>query len=187
MNYYLDIELRESPEISSNTLLSALFSRLHKSIVSSPNLQLAVSFPSYSLALASLGECLRIHGSKQGLDNLTTVRWLGNMKDHVALRKPMPVPENASHIKVRRVQNKVNVERFIKRSAKRKGIPLDEARENYKAFEQKKLELPYLILESQSTGQRFSLFIEQSDALEKAIPGEFNSYGLSSKATVPWF
>ena len=47
-----------------------------------------------------------------------------------------------------------------------------------------RLSLPYITLDSSSTGQRFLLFIDQH-AVTQAISGEFNSYGLSNSATLP--
>jgi len=49
------------------------------------------------------------------------------------------------------------------------------------------LDLPYVQLRSQSTGQHFLLFIDQGDNLPEPRPGGFNRYGLSQGGSVPWF
>ncbi|GAA0234702.1 hypothetical protein GCM10009125_24560 [Castellaniella daejeonensis] len=48
-------------------------------------------------------------------------------------------------------------------------------------------DLPYVQLRSASTGQRFCLFLALGDPQPEAVSGVFNTYGLSSTATLPWF
>jgi CRISPR-associated endonuclease Csy4 len=50
-----------------------------------------------------------------------------------------------------------------------------------------RLSLPWLEVRSTSTGQRFRLFIDQEIRPGPPVPGRFSPYGLSARATVPWF
>lgn len=187
MDYYLDIRLLPDPDFVPSMLMNALFSKLHGALVEHTELEVGVSFPEYSLAPLGLGSCLRLHGAKSDLASLQTTAWLTGMLDHVSCSDLQPVPNNAKHVAVRRVQAKSNVERLIRRSIKRKGVSEVEARQLYLAAKPEKLRLPFLTLNSQSSGQRFSLFVEQSKLRQEAQAGEFNRYGLSQTATIPWF
>jgi len=53
--------------------------------------------------------------------------------------------------------------------------------------DQKLLKEPFIRLKSTSTNQRYLLFIQQGKVVEEPITGDFNTYGLSKNATVPWF
>lgn len=187
MNYYLDIQLQPDPDFVPAMLMNALFSKLHRALVESPKLAAAVSFPEYSLRPLGLGSCLRLHGNQQDLDSLQSTAWLTGMRDHVTCKALQLVPSNVEHILVQRVQAKSNIERLVRRHAKRKNISEEQARSHYQAVEPEKLRLPFITLNSQSSGQKFSLFIKQSQPQESAQAGEFNRYGLSPTATIPWF
>ena len=51
---------------------------------------------------------------------------------------------------------------------------------------ERRLALPYLRIKSSSSDQQFLLFIQQRPEVHQQT-GDFNSYGLSSTATIPWF
>ena len=70
---------------------------------------------------------------------------------------------------------------------KRKSITEAEAREAIPDTVEERLELPFVVLTSQSTGQKFRLFIEHGPLRERPAQGRFSHYGLSRIATVPWF
>ena len=187
MDHYLDIQLQPDPDFVPAMLMNALFSKLHRALVENPQLAIAVSFPDYSLSPRGLGSCLRLHSKQQDLESLQKTAWLTGMRDHVTCKEIQEAPSNAKHILVQRVQSKSNIERLVRRNAKRKNISEEEARSNYQAVQPKKLRLPFINLNSQSSGQKFSLFIKQSKPQENPQAGEFNRYGLSQTATVPWF
>jgi CRISPR-associated endonuclease Csy4 len=187
MDYYLDIGLLPDPDFVPSMLMNALFSKLHRTLVENPEMTVAVSFPEYSLTPLGLGSCLRLHGSQQGLNNLQDTSWLSGMRDHVTCKAVQPVPDHTGYAFVQRVQAKSNIERLVRRNAKRKDIDEAEARSNYQTAKPEKLRLPFITLNSQSSGQRFSLFIKQSKPQETAQTGAFNRYGLSQTATIPWF
>ncbi len=49
------------------------------------------------------------------------------------------------------------------------------------------LDNPYLELQSASSGQLYRVFIEMGEIQDKPVTGDFNHFGLSKSATVPWF
>jgi CRISPR-associated endonuclease Csy4 len=69
----------------------------------------------------------------------------------------------------------------------RKGISAEEAEQAIPDSAAERLDLPYVVLNSQTTGQQFRLFVEHRPPQEQAASGPFSAYGLSPTATVPWF
>lgn len=51
----------------------------------------------------------------------------------------------------------------------------------------KRLENPYIELVSNSGGQLYSRYIEMGELQLEPIAGEFDQFGLSKQATIPWF
>lgn len=185
MDHYLDIRLRTDPDFASVDLLSALISKLHRALVRSTDGNVGISFP--SAKARHLGEHLRLHGSLATLQTLIQDDWLKGMHDHVQLGVPSPVPANASHRVVKRVQAKSSPERLRRRQMRRHGLTIDQAMERVPDTAAEALALPYVLLRSSSTGQRFPLFIEHGPLLDTPVPGRFGHYGLSDTATIPWF
>lgn len=187
MDTYIDIRLLPDPEFPPTLLMNALFSKLHRGLVSFGEGNIGVSFPESTKNRHTLGTSLRLHGSHTDLESLMQRGWLKGMSDHLTVTPPTPVPANARYRTVRRVQSKSNPERERRRLIARKGISEEEARVAIPDECAKRLDLPYLVLNSQSTTQQFRLFVEHLPIADEARPGKFSAYGLSSSATVPWF
>lgn len=191
MDRFMDVQLLPDPELPAHVLLSALFGKLHRALTTQDGMvgRVAVSFPGYSdLAGArGLGDSLRLLGNQVALQALFSTDWVGSLRDHVSVGTTGSVPGNALHRTVRRVQAKSNPERLRRRLIKRHGIDTDEARERIPDSAAEVLRLPYLQLHSASTGGNFKLFLRLGPLQASGIAGEFNAYGLSTTATVPWF
>ena len=187
MDAYLEIGLRPDPEFMPTTLMNALFSKLHRGLVEHGGQSIGVSFPEVGKNGRSLGERLRLHGSKADLEQLMALNWMVGMRDHATVNEITRVPAHAKPRVVRRVQAKSNPERLRRRLIARKGISPEQAIQAIPDGAAEMLKLPYLILTSQSTGQQFRLFVEHLAVQEHAVDGVFSAYGLSSTATIPWF
>lgn len=187
MDAYIDIRLLPDPEFPATTLMSALFSKFHRGLVSHGEGAIGVSFPDVKDGSRSLGNRLRLHGTLETLRSFQQMDWLRGMRDHVAASAPAAVPTSGRHRVVRRVQVKSNPERERRRLMARKGITVEQAMRAIPDSAAAKLDLPYLVLNSQSTGQRFRLFVEHLAVQTQAVSGTFGAYGLSPTATVPWF
>jgi CRISPR-associated endonuclease Csy4 len=185
--HYIDITLLPDPEFVHAHLLGALMDKLHRALAQLKANDIGISFPRYSLQPRSLGELLRLHGSPAALQRLMAQPWLQGMRDHVDVTALAPVPADVSHRTVRRQQFKTNVERMRRRRMKRKSETAGQAAAAIPDSVERSPELPYAQLRSASTGQPFCLFIAQEPEQANAIPGSFNTYGLSATATVPWF
>lgn len=187
MDHYVDFRLLPDPEFAPFMLMGALFSKLHRALVSLEANDIGVSFPGYGLKPRTLGQTLRLHGAAHRLHELLALDWLTGMHDHVEFDPISGIPLDAHFRVVRRVQPKTNAERLRRRHAKRHQVPLDVARERIPDDVVRPIPLPFVTIRSLSTGQRFSLFIEQSEAQVEPVDGSFSRYGLSTTATIPWF
>lgn len=185
--HFADIRIRSDPEISAPELFGALYDRFHLALVRERLNTIGVSFPGYSRTPRALGNVLRLHGTADGLHAFLAADWLGAMRDHVHIGAIAPVPSTASHRSVWRQQFKTNVERLRRRRMKRKQETAEEAVVAIPRTVERQPPLPYVHLHSRSTGQPFCLFIALGAPLASPVDGEFNSYGLSHHATVPWF
>jgi CRISPR-associated endonuclease Csy4 len=187
MDHYVDIEVRPDPEFPANQLMSALYAKLHRALVAQGCNRIGVSLPGVERAGAHLGTRLRLHGELAALTTLLASDWLAGMRDHVALTQPARVPDSAQHRVVKRVQLKSNPERLRRRLMRRHDLDEREAIQRIPDEAARFTRLPFVQLRSASTGQTFRLFIDHGPLLASAAPGDFNAYGLSQGATIPWF
>lgn len=187
MDQYVDIDVLADPEFPAHQLLNALYAKLHRALVAQNSTRIGISFPRHSLKEPHLGTRLRLHGELATLSALLASDWLTGMRDHVTLTQPTRVPETAKHTAVRRVQVKSSPERLRRRLMRRHNLDAQDALQRIPDETARVVALPFVQLRSTSTGQSFRLFIEHRDVQPNAIMGDFNSYGLSQMATVPWF
>lgn len=187
MDHYLDIRLRSDPEFPATQLMSALFAKLHRALVTLPGEEIGISFPDVNEKRSGLGARLRLHGNAAALDTLMAHPWLPGMRDHLHLGELLPIPMQVQYRHVSRVQAKSNPERLRRRQVRRHGLSEEEARQRIPDSAARTLELPFVSLRSQSTGQSFHLFIRHGPLQAKPTEGNFSRYGLSNAATVPWF
>lgn len=185
--HYIDIHILPDPEFSEVHLLAALYAKLHRALVELAANDIGVSFPQYSLQPRGLGRLLRLHGSDAALQRLRRSDWLRGMRDHTDVSPLSPVPLNVEYRQLRRRQFKTNVERLRRRRMRRKSESWEQVLIAIPEFMERRPDLPYLRMRSSSTGQPFCLFLELSAAISQKKEGAFNSYGLSTIATVPWF
>lgn len=185
MDHYLDIAVLPDPEFPAPILMNALFAKLHRVLVQLKNTQIGISFP--NTGARTLGNHLRLHGPQAELGHLMAQPWLKGMRDHINVSDMAAIPGHTKYCCVKRVQAKSSAERLRRRYLQRhpEANPEQLVRLLPDSVEQK-LKLPYLRLKSLSNGQDFLLFIQQSEQTDSK-PGTFNTYGLSSSATLPLF
>lgn len=187
MDHHADIDVRPDPEFPAHQLMSALYSKLHRVLVAQNSTRIGVSFPGVDLKAPHLGTRLRLHGDFASLSALAESCWLAGMRDHVTLGQPTRVPEAAKHCVVRRVQVKSSPERLRRRLMRRHNLDVYEVQQRIPDGVARLSGLPFVQLHSTSTGQPFRLFIDHGPAQSSAVLGDFNTYGLSQVATIPWF
>ncbi|WP_321532483.1 type I-F CRISPR-associated endoribonuclease Cas6/Csy4 [uncultured Desulfuromonas sp.] len=180
MDYFVEIKVLPDSEFKETTLISAVYSKLHRALVTLGNGAVGVSFPR---AGNIPGDLIRLHGGLVLLETLMQSNWLKGLRDYTSVSPVQPVPETGKYLLVQRVQPKMTAARL--RRAVRRGSMTEEEANNLLA-KRKDLKQPFFQLQSQSSGQKFPLFIEQKE-VAVANGGVFNSYGLSSVTTVPYF
>lgn len=181
MDHYIDIKVLSDPEFDTTTLMNALYSKLHRILAATSEENIGVSFPH---SKKTPGDLLRLHAEQSVLQQLMDKNWLKGLSDYTHVTAITIVPDQTQHIRVKRIQSKMTAAR-LRRAVKRGSISVQEA-ETLLA-ERTLLKKPFFQLQSSSTSRRFPLFIEQDEPQTEAIKGTFTSYGLSDKATVPWF
>ena len=188
--HYIDITLLPDPEFSHAHLLGALMAKLHRALVQLKARDVGVSFPQHvndPPGKRTLGAVLRLHGTQPALAGLMEQAWLKGMRDHVQVLALAPVPVDAPHRVVLRRQFKTNAERLRRRRMARKGETAEQAAIAIPDAVERKPNLPFAQLRSSSTGQPFCLFVAHGALQPNAVSGDFNAYGLSLGASVPWF
>ena len=184
MNQYINIQINPDAEFPENVLLNKTFTKLHKALHTLNATDIGVSFPNYKV---KLGDVIRLHSSKARLAELQATNWLGGLVGYCDVSEIQAVPSEAKYRNISRKQSNMT-EAKLRRLIKRGSITEAEAK-NYKAkmFSQG-LDNPYLELQSASTGENYRIFIQFGEIVEHAVEeGEFNHFGLSKTATIPWF
>ena len=188
MNRYIEIQLLPDPEFGTPMLMNALFAKLHQGLADLGSSAVGVSFPNIALVSPyGLGERLRLHGDEQQLSRLMRLKWMTGMHDHTETIGLLNVPGNIQYRTFFRVQAKSSPERLRRRRVRRHGLGVEAALQAIPEHAVEHLKLPYLMLTSRSTGQRFPLFVNAGDLADTAVEGKFGAYGLSRTATIPWF
>lgn len=182
--HYLDLALRDDPQIAASQLSGALYDRLHLALVRQHRTDVGVSFPGYSLKPRTLGATLRLHGSEPALRDLMQTDWLKGMRDHVRMTPIAAAPTDAPHRVMHRRQFKTSAERLRRRRMRRKGETAEQAAVAIPATIERRPDLPYVHLHSHSTRQPFCRFLALGQLQAEPVDAAFNAYGLSAKATV---
>jgi len=193
MDHYIEIIILPDPEFKTPMLMSALFNKLHRGLVSLQADCIGVSFPNYQPkgSKVHLGNTLRLHGKVESLNGVMETNWLKGMNDHIELKPISPIPKKHELITVKRVQCKSNVERLRARRMRRLGETREQVKVEITDSVEQKLSFPYVNIKSASTKQQFKFFIRQELVNEsendKPTDGKFNCYAMSSGVTLPYF
>ncbi|MDE0302639.1 MAG: type I-F CRISPR-associated endoribonuclease Cas6/Csy4 [Gammaproteobacteria bacterium] len=188
MNHYIEIRILPDPEFVATMLMNALFTKLHRGLIDLGSGAVGVSFPDITLEPPfGLGERLRLHGDGQQLSQLMELKWMMGLRDYTETSGLLSVPTNIQHRTFFRVQAKSGLERLRRRRIQRHGVDVETAVQEIPAHAVERLKLPYVMLASRSTGQRFPLFVDAGDPVDTEVVGKFGTYGLSRTTTTPWF
>lgn len=192
MNHFQDISFLPTANIGIYFLWQKVYQQIHLALVESKRGDntsgIGVAFPAYDTDNYSLGTKLRVFAiDEKILDRVQFDKWLNRLRDYVHIYPIKPVPEKVTgHACFKHIKLKGNKEKLARRRAKRKGETLEQAMSHYEGYEEQLSKLPYIIMISQTNGQRFKLFIEMQEKDEPHM-GSYSCYGLSNSATVPIF
>jgi len=183
MNHYLDISILPDPEFPATVLLNSLYSKLHKALHDLTSTKIGVSFPDYNV---TLGNVLRIHGEESALHELQRLDWIGGMRSYCEISSITPVPTGAKFRTVSRKQTTMSSAK-LRRLIKRGSITEDKIKQYKANMLCQALNYPYIELVSSSNGHKHRRYIEFGELLDEPVKGDFDLFGLSKTATVPWF
>ena len=183
MDYYLDIRLMPKKEMRENVLLNQVYSAFHKRLYDLKSTTIGVSFPEYKL---KLGRLFRIHGSKEDLERLQEKDWIGKYEDFCKVSEITVIPKDVKYRTISRVQQNMT-EAKLRRLIKRGTISDEDVKKYRIKMYEGGLDNPFVELVSMSNGQRHRRFIEFGEIEDIEVNGEFNVFGLSTIATIPWF
>ncbi len=192
MKYYREITILPTVDISLHFLWEKVFQQIHLGFVemqdSNGKVPLGIGLPEYFSEYGPLGRKLRIFSlSKEIIKEFDADTRLKRLSDYVHLTGIRETPEKIrSFCRFKRQQTKTNVERLARRKAKRHGIGYEQALLELDGFKDKKVETPYINMQSLSTNKKFRLFILK-EICDTPVYEGFSTYGLSSVSTVPDF
>ena len=183
MDHYIDLTISSDAEFATSILLNAIYDKFHKRLYDLGSNNIGISFPKYKM---TLGNILRIHGDKSALHALQAMDWIGGMSDYCDISSVMFVPEGSKFRTVSRKQATMSQAK-LRRLMKRGSLSEDEIKQYKAKMFSRGLDNPYVELVSGSNGQRHRRYIEFGELLDQPVSGDFDQFGLSKTATVPWF
>jgi len=183
--HYIDFTVIPDEETGVSQLMGTLYEKLHLVLVTGRFDSVGVSFPNYRRIAKTLGTVLRLHASEAELNTLMAHDWLKGLRDYAKVTAIASVPADAEHRTVYRKQFKTNVDRLRRRRMRRKGETMEDAIKAIPDEVARSPDLPYVWMRSQSTKQRFCLFIGMGPNQKSPVAGRFSCYGLSNEATDP--
>lgn len=183
MNCYIDVLIKPDAEMRLNVLLNTIYTKLHQALCDLHSTDIGVSFPKSEV---TLGNVLRIHGDESTLKNLQGLNWIGGMSGYCQVSDVKPVPANVQYRTVSRRQTTMSNAK-LKRLQKRGSITEEDVKAYKARMFTRGLDNPYIELVSGSNGHRHRRYIEFGEFLDKPVPGQFDQFGLSGTATIPWF
>lgn len=184
MNYFVEIVINPDAEMRENVLLNKVYTKFHKALVSIKATDIGVSFPRYHVLL---GRCLRIHGAQARLGEFQDLQWLGGLVGYCEVSNVMSIEgKEIQYRTVSRKQPKMTQAKL--RRLMKRGSVSDDQYKQYRAYMfSQGIDNPYLELESSSNGHKHRRYIEFGDLRDSPVEGDFDQFGLSRVATIPWF
>ncbi|WP_428240249.1 type I-F CRISPR-associated endoribonuclease Cas6/Csy4 [Gynuella sp.] len=183
MDHYIDIKLMPDPEFPLPVLMNSLYSKFHKALCDIRATRIGVSFPSHQ---KSLGNLLRLHATAAELDTLMSRNWIGAMIGYCQISNILPVPPGVGYRTVSRRQPNMTSAK-LRRLLKKGKITQAEVNGYVAKMNGSTLDNPYLELTSASSGHKYLRFIQLGPITDTSVAGEFDQFGLSKTATIPWF
>lgn len=183
MDYYVDIKVKPDEEMRENVLLNKVYSKLHKALFTLKSTGIGVSFPQYKVML---GAIIRLHGTEAKLAELQSLDWLGGLKGYCAVSSLQAIPSDATYRVISRKQSTMT-DAKLRRLIKRRSISQDELKQYKAKMFEKGLDNPYLEMQSVSNGHKHRRYLQFGESLSEPVTGEFDQFGLSKTATIPWF
>lgn len=192
MNYYTELTLIPSTDTPTHYLWKIVLQQIHIGLVElkdeSGKVPIGISFPHYNLKKFLIGNKIRLFGqTEEILESLDLNTRVNRLSDYVHVTSIKPVPNRIKgYTTFFKVQKKTYKDILVRRRSRRHNITLEQAYRDYEGFIERKIELPYINMQSCSTGQKYRLYVEKKEIQEPLFEG-FSTFGLSRTSTVPSF
>ena len=183
MDHYLDIKIEPDEEVPIYFIRNKIYSKLHKALFTLKAADIGISFPRYKIML---GDVIRLHGTEAKLTELQSLDWLGGLKGYCVINAIQAVPVDVMYRNISRIQSNMT-EAKLRRLIKRGSITQEETKAYKAKMFQQGMDNPYLELESGSNGHKHRRYLQFGELSSQSVKGEFDQFGLSKTATVPWF
>lgn len=196
MKYYIELKTYPNPDFTSRKIIEDVFGRLHFIFASihfeKKAVPIGVSFPQYTVKVGewSVGSVIRLFAeNKHDLAVFSLSDGLKGFSDYISVSRVQQVPDTVtgySNYYRKGEHSSIDSPSVLRRYAKRHNISFKDASILFADAPQESNSLPYIMLRSNSTKQRYP-FIIQKRLREHHEVGTFNNFGLSSTTTVPEF
>ncbi|MGD9718650.1 MAG: type I-F CRISPR-associated endoribonuclease Cas6/Csy4 [Sulfurimonadaceae bacterium] len=183
MDYFIEMKLQKNSVLRPNVLLNNVYTQVHRRLYDMQCTTIGVSFPDYRIIL---GQRVRLHGSLDELKRFLSIDWLGDLKKYCTIGDIEKVPPNVQHRTISRVQSTMSQSK-LRRLIERGTINEEDVKKYKIEMLKKGLDNPYVELVSGSNGKLHRRYLQIGEPQNESVSGEFDSFGLSKQATVPWF
>jgi CRISPR-associated endonuclease Csy4 len=183
MDFYINITIQPDVEMPINRLLNALYTKFHKALCDLKSTTLGISFPAYKILL---GNKMRIHGSSENLSELQRINWIGGLLGYCDVSEILSVPTDCQYRTVGRKQTTMSQSK-LNRLLKRGSITEQEIKQYRAKMFSRGLDNPYIEMDSGSSGHKHRRYLEFGELKQQPTIGQYDQFGLSKTATVPWF
>lgn len=204
MTHYQDIKIIPDTDINLGFLRNKIYQKLHKVLFDLQAVDIGVSFPALKeqknkIPNIFLGDVLRLHSTKESLENLQKQNWLGGLNGYCQISGILSVPteiqgyKNIARIRPKGSMGESDLRAKISHKQKKGDLKTNEEIRNYQKQYRKEMFLrqldnPYIELTSNSSGQnRYKIYLHFNELQSEPIIGDFNRFGLSKTATIPVF
>ena len=132
MTRYQDLELLPDVELPIFFIRNKVYTKLHKAIFDLNASDIGVSFPQ---AKERLGCVIRIHSTKDRLNELQKLNWLGGLAGYCQVGEVFSVPDEVKgHQVISRIRQTMSMAKLSKKIAylQKKGYLKDNEADSYK-------------------------------------------------------
>lgn len=187
LTHYFELKAIPQAEMTQNEIMSLLFEGIHRQLPPFKG-RVGIGFPGYGRD-RSVGGIIRLFGNEEDITALNQMlHSQSEMTDYALMTVTKPIPSKVlGHYQFRRLRRKgMSDLRRAKARLTQQGKWNEEVSERMIAHFDRPMTEPFLRIQSQSTGQKFSLWIKRR-RINESDEGVFSHYGLSHTRTIPNF
>ena len=183
IDHFIEVAIKPDAEMSESVLLNKVYAKFHQALLTLNASDIGVSFPEQDVAL---GLVMRLHSTESRLLELESLQWLDELIAYCLVTKVTQVPDQCQHRTISHKQSTMTLSK-LRRLTNRGAISPAKAKEYRARISSEGLGDPFLELEGELNGERHRKYIVPGNLLSEPVAGDFDQFGLSKTATIPWF